>query len=328
MSADFRVAPVMAVSDNGEFDETNAPDAVKAWLEESVENIKEAKKGKKKPRRTTIMAWIQYYKDAGMEIPPMLLNLLQEAVDDTGTSNGRTEREDPIDPDCTPVTTTKGPLLQTTWGQECGYNSMIPVVTNIYNDCNRASTGCVPTAMGQIMKYWQYPTSYNWSAMPNSASRNSPSSTIAQLLLDIGTLTNTQYNVDGNGLSITQNGFIDTGFIWAGYSSAKHDDTYYFNDYSRVVNEINAGRPVILGGTHESNGRIGHAWVCDGYKRTIFPCWGSTLLFHMNWGWNPRIDGSSYNGWYAYNNWYLPETSETYSRHYRFCKEIIYDIHP
>jgi len=57
--------------------------------------------------------------------------------------------------------TTVGPLCQTTWSQENDYGSG----PNLYNNycpggtgTNQAVTGCVATAMAQIMKYWNYPT--------------------------------------------------------------------------------------------------------------------------------------------------------------------------
>ncbi|WP_409014644.1 C10 family peptidase [Emticicia sp. 21SJ11W-3] len=42
----------------------------------------------------------------------------------------------------------------------------------------RAWAGCVATAMGQIMKYNQKPSTWNWSAMPNT-----PGSVTTSLLL-------------------------------------------------------------------------------------------------------------------------------------------------
>lgn len=36
-----------------------------------------------------------------------------------------------------------------------------------YNGSNfQVYAGCVPIAMAQVMKYYQHPTNYNWSAMP------------------------------------------------------------------------------------------------------------------------------------------------------------------
>ena len=60
---------------------------------------------------------------------------------------------------------TKGPLLNTEWYQTGGFNDDLP-----YISCNGSNfqvyAGCVPIAMAQVMKYYQHPTNYNWSAMP------------------------------------------------------------------------------------------------------------------------------------------------------------------
>jgi len=64
------------------------------------------------------------------------------------------------DPDL-PTTTIEiiEPLLNTNWGQDCGYNSQCPTASD--GPCGRAYTGCVATAMAQIMKYHNFPTNYN-----------------------------------------------------------------------------------------------------------------------------------------------------------------------
>lgn len=53
-----------------------------------------------------------------------------------------------------------------------------------------------------------------------------------------------------------------------------------------IVDEINAGRPVIYSGQDVS---VGHAFVCDGYEIK-----GSVPYFHINWGW-----GGSANGYFS-----------------------------
>ncbi|HEY1046618.1 MAG TPA: C10 family peptidase, partial [Bacteroidia bacterium] len=76
------------------------------------------------------------------------------------------------------------PLMSTTWNQSPYYNASCP---------GSSVTGCVATAMAQIMKYWSYPTTgtgfhsynhntygtlsanfgsttYQWSSMPNNVS--------------------------------------------------------------------------------------------------------------------------------------------------------------
>lgn len=65
-----------------------------------------------------------------------------------------------------------------------GYNNLVNSINctpNFYN-AGKAPTGCVATAMAQIMKYWHKPNSYNWNNMPN----NGGSYETQLLMMDIG----------------------------------------------------------------------------------------------------------------------------------------------
>lgn len=71
------------------------------------------------------------------------------------------------------------------------------------------------------------------------------------------------------------------------------DHSYYSTDAwaNLIRNEIDAGRPVYLSGanvTNTANGDAvsGHAFVCDGYK--------DDGTFHINWGWNGTANGYYY----------------------------------
>ena len=80
-----------------------------------------------------------------------LLNGYQEEIEFLQTYTGN---------DLVPVTTTfnanRGvqPLIKTNWGQEMPYYLQCPLENGEY-----CVVGCVATAMAQVMKYWQYPTS-------------------------------------------------------------------------------------------------------------------------------------------------------------------------
>ena len=68
-----------------------------------------------------------------------------------------------------------GPLLGSiTWDQETDYTTPPPYQYNMFcpwnsTDQQRCVTGCVATAMGQIMKYWNYPTTGTSSFSYNDA---------------------------------------------------------------------------------------------------------------------------------------------------------------
>ncbi|MEI6102249.1 MAG: C10 family peptidase, partial [Eubacteriales bacterium] len=61
-------------------------------------------------------------------------------------------------PEANPATIV-GPLTATTWDQNCYYNELCPATggTHPAGPCSHVYTGCVATAMAQIMKYHNYP---------------------------------------------------------------------------------------------------------------------------------------------------------------------------
>lgn len=196
-----------------------------------------------------------------------------------------------------------GPMTQTKWGQGLGFNEFIP---------NNCPVGCVAVAMGQIMKYHEYPKSYSWDMMDNIY----PSSVTAQFLYEIGKNVNMEYKPEGSSSNI--NNALNSFKTNYGYSDAKiidHSDT-------EVVQQLLKYRPVYMRGV-DDNRNIGHAWVCDGFVSTsprneyalyiledtynsseptelsyIYstegPILDTSLLLSYNWGWNGLNDGFFY----------------------------------
>ncbi|MXV37822.1 hypothetical protein GO491_03885 [Flavobacteriaceae bacterium Ap0902] len=274
LAGDKRSEPVLAFSETNKFDLESDyfPTGFVSWLYSSKENIEKIREKNEKINPQTERQWDNLQKGGADVISYRII--------------------EPEEPDCTPYTVQKGPFLQTTWGQGCGYNSQTPSMS--CGPCGYAWTGCVATAMAQVMKYHQYPTSYSWSSMPNSYG----TSTTSILMRDIGDAVNMNYECDGSGAD-TQDEVASSFKNDFGFSSA----SYSGYNYQTVKNELSYNRPVILKGGRKSGWWIfaqykdGHAWVCDGYLNYIDPCWGSMLKFNMNWGWN-----GSYNGWYSFNN--------------------------
>lgn len=63
-----------------------------------------------------------------------------------------------------------GPLIQTQWDQEAPYNKLCPGTGT-----NKAYTGCVATAMAQVMKYWEWPVNGTGSHSYKPLDVNNPS---------------------------------------------------------------------------------------------------------------------------------------------------------
>lgn len=305
VSASKKEFPILAYSDNGEFilDE-NMPSDLAMWLEATMENIK-----------------IIHEKNL---TPPSAVNKEWKKYSTLGDNNSTTKAfEDPYDPDdCTMQLTQRGPYLSTSWSQGCGYNDFCPLISG--GPCGRSQVGCVAVAMGQIIRYHEYPSIYDYSLMEDSYA----TSETALLLSDCGVAINMDYGATESG---ADGGRIDNVLKDVfGYSSAS-DGTYALNSYNTVTSNLNQGWPLVLMGCREKNSIFGitlgyekcHAWVCDGYRSSYFPCSGSThLQFHMNWGWSP-----TYNGWFGFNTWAVTMSNGTV-RNYKYSNEYIFNIHP
>ena len=199
-----------------------------------------------------------------------------------------------------------GPLLSTTWGQDAPFNNMCPPVSSA-----NALTGCVATAMAQVMKYYEYPTqgigstlayqtsdnlyvpsvnvavTYDWGNMlvdypyPSSGTTTQRNA-VAQLMYHCGVSVQMNYGLDGSGAS-TRN--VATALLnyfdydpSISYKQREYYSSLEWDDFLRQ--QLDAGMPVIYSGRNPSSG---HSFICDGYR--------DDGMFHFNWGWNGFRDG-------------------------------------
>ena len=140
-----------------------------------------------------------------------------------------------------------GKLTRTAWWQ-----SSAPFNINASNGL----AGCVPIAMAQIMRYHQWPTSYTWSQIPEAGVSTSETHRFIQ---DVRNQAKVKYKSDGTGASYddAKDAFKKFNYIVGTY------DFYGYSDRQRIAWEIMGGRPVYMSG---KKGSAGHAWMCEGYK--------------------------------------------------------------
>ena len=199
------------------------------------------------------------------------------------------------------------PLCATTWDQSAPYNNLMPTKSG-----QRTYTGCVATAMAQVMKYHSYPdkgkgsnsytwngqtlsmnfagTSFDWSNMlnsyPGSSSGTSAQRTaIATLMKACGYAVNMEYGVDSDGGSGATSFDIAPALVDNfQYDNAVHTEfrDYYSTDEweQMMYDNLRSVGPIVYCGV--ANGG-GHCFVCDGYK--------TDGTFHINWGWSGSYDG-------------------------------------
>lgn len=193
------------------------------------------------------------------------------------------------------------PLMTTKWNQGAPYNNMCPTVNG-----TPTYTGCVATAMAQVMNYHKWPlrgtgsnsyewnngtlsmdfstVTFDWSNMLDTyTSYNSTqASAVANLMKACGYSVLMGYGTNASG---AYSGNVAKALLnYFGYSKGTfyYERTYFpLTDWIEMLyNEVASNRPVYYSG---SNPTGGHAFVLDGYK--------SGDYFHVNWGWGGQSDG-------------------------------------
>lgn len=205
------------------------------------------------------------------------------------------------------VTRDVAPLCATRWDQNWPYNAMCPADGS--GPGGRVYAGCVATAMAQIMKRWDHPTTghgshsynaagygtqtanfgdtmYEWQNMPNYIYTQNNS--IATLIYHCGVSVNMQYSPSGSGAySIDARNAMVNYFRFHNSASYVTAASYGPSAWENLlISNLDSSRPMIYSGTGNTGG---HAFVLDGYQ--------GTSHFHFVWGW-----GNSYVGYYYLNN--------------------------
>lgn len=194
-----------------------------------------------------------------------------------------------------------GALVKTKWNQGEPYNLKCPM-----DGGSRSVTGCVATALAQIMYYHKWPqeatttipsyyvlnqwlpelpaTTFNWDKMllnydngGTTAQRNA----VAELMFYCGQAVEMGYSAAGSGAF---SGNVKTAilkyFDYDGTAKFVHRSDYSIAGWDALIyNELYESRPVYYAGYSPG----GHAFVCDGYDTAGF--------FHFNWGWGGWDDG-------------------------------------
>ncbi|GHU70123.1 hypothetical protein FACS189413_10040 [Bacteroidia bacterium] len=283
VSGDDVAAPVLAYSENGKYDLQNLPPNFTYWMNGMETEIREAQKQSLTAGPATQLQWSDY----------LTGNVLRSS----------SETEEPSF------------LIQTKWNQLAPYNDLCPRVAN-----EETATGCVATAMAQIIKFHRYPgkanpmpayqtysrsidipaidspAGYDWDKMTNEYSAGSTpeeNAAVAGLMYHCGVATKMDYNIASYGGSGTT--IMDAGTAFRNYfnyaQNIQINQRLYYSDtewMACLIDEVvQRQRPVFYAGTDASGG--GHAFVCDGYNP-------DGNYFHFNWGW-----GGLYDGWFLLN---------------------------
>lgn len=206
-----------------------------------------------------------------------------------------------------------GPLLTTTWDQGQYYNSLCPEDGQSPN--GHVPTGCVATAMAQIINYWGQKetiktrgkhsyesnygtlevdfenTIYDFAHMPNaltSASTLEEVNAIAKLIFNCGVAVNMGYGISESSAFDQEARAALINFFRFSPDLSFAEKAYFSDEeWSNMLKrDIASGKPVYYSGRNDNN--AGHAFVCNGYQKDGY--------FYFNFGWSGLADG-----WYLTN---------------------------
>lgn len=201
-------------------------------------------------------------------------------------------------------------MMTSKWSQGSPYNDLCPLDAG-----KRSVTGCVATAMAQILYYqreksvtettaaipgystWTKNISVpgieagaplDWDNMRDTYSSASElqKKAVAQLMLYCGVAAKMDYTNSSSGAQSHDAYEAFDKYFGYGKSVRYVDYTTVTSDdeWDRIVYaEMQAGRPVYVSG---ANSDVGHAFVADGYD--------GNLHYHINWGWGGQSDGYYY----------------------------------
>ena len=192
------------------------------------------------------------------------------------------------------------PLLTCHWAQNPPYNNLCPMDGEI-----RCVTGCVATAMAQIMYYYKWPktvvgplesyttsqgilvpelpaTTFKWDKMKDTykyGEEGEASDAVAELMRYCGQAVTMDYTAFVSGSALKA-----SSMKCFGYSQTAREvdrNNYTTKDWEEILyHELSEKRPVPYGGFTSG---AGHQFIIDGYDENG--------LFHVNWGWGGMDDG-------------------------------------
>lgn len=265
VSGEERLPAILGYSLSGSYDEDNAPDNLKAWLDMYAGQV----------------AYLQSHPEA------------------------RAMEADTVQRDSI------APLLECFWGQREPYYNQCPSVSG-----QKTLTGCVATAMAQIMYYWKWPqltlqtipnyttetrkihvssisvTSIDWDNMRpvyNSGSYTAQQAdAVAKLMKLCGTALKMNYNINSSSASFRIGEVLSQYFDYDdSFEHIRRSELNASNEeWDQIVyDELAAGRPVPYDGYQFDGEKYtsGHAFVIDGYDKDGY--------FHVNLGWGPGSGG-------------------------------------
>lgn len=199
------------------------------------------------------------------------------------------------------------PLIESKWGQDEPYNLYCP--TDVKSDSGeKCVTGCVATAMAQVMNFWKYPASgtgtnsytsstqriyqsldfssvhFDWDNMISEYggdATEAQKSAVATLMHAAGVSVSMDY-ADVSGAYAIDMAYALSHF-WKYNSNVSYKQKQYYSDDAwnqLILDELSEGHPILYAGRDNSGG---HQFILDGCNEDG--------MYHFNFGWTGCGDG-------------------------------------
>ena len=285
VSNESETTPILGYSETGsiELDPDKMPENMRNWLQGYADEI----------------AWLKQHKEI----------IKTESVKKAKTRSG--DSKIAIEP-----------LISTQWNQSKPYNNQTPyygVSNNKYvyskdyvEGYSHCVTGCVATAMAQVMNYHKWPqaktseipayqwhsiwlpdensslsaVTFDWTNMKDTYAGTETDVTaeaVSTLMKYCGYSVEMNYGPSSGSNSINVANALNNYFDYKSTTTCITRSFYSYNKWVDIIYyELAHNRPVVYGGQSSSGG---HEFVCDGYKYE-----NGTDYFHINWGWGGKSD--------------------------------------
>lgn len=266
--------------------------------------------------------WINHYADQIEQIKklnivqPQFVNQWEELL--SGTRGFRTGDE-------------VEPLLHSKWDQGEYYNYYCPRDPAGQN--GRVVTGCVATAMAQLIYYYRFPESgigsysytdstygvqsadygnatYDYNAMCDVPT--CINTEISKLIYHCGVGVDMVYGPNGSGMyNHSAAKVLRTYFKYSPETEYLYRDSTDLNWDSVIVSHLSRRIPMYYAGWSVPNIN-GHGFICDGYKIV-----DSSYFFHFNFGWSGYMD-----------NYYYTNSLFVGNSNFNLAQELIINAYP
>ena len=221
------------------------------------------------------------------------------------------------------------PLVSCTWNQRSPYYNQCPT-----SGSQHCLTGCIATAMAQVMYYWKYPAEVpamdaytsevngmavgalpggvlDWDNMLDaytSSATTQQRDAVAMLMRYCGQACHMGYGTSASGAYSDDElaGMKLFGYN-AGATLLSRDD-YSADEWAGMIEaQLAAGCPILYGGVDQDKG-MGHGFVVDG-------CGGG--MYHVNWGYSGSGDG-----------YFVLDAFSTMGYTFSSGQEMLYQVYP